>query len=84
MKLPIICLVCICNALTISQFKNERLPTIRRVAYDDKKYDKDIKSFMIDIDGTICKTKDSNYHESFNVSSNWHLCHVKGREAVLG
>tara|TARA_B100000035_G_scaffold314724_1_gene331943 strand:+ start:1080 stop:1583 length:504 start_codon:yes stop_codon:yes gene_type:complete len=64
MKLPIICLACICKALTISQFKNERLPTIRRVAYDDKKYDKDIKSFMIDIDGTICKTKDSNYHDS--------------------
>ena len=44
MKLIIINLACVCNGLIISQFKNEKLPTIRRVAYDDKIYNKAINS----------------------------------------
>ena len=48
----------------ISQNKNHRLPVIKRVAYCNRELNKDCKSFMIDIDGTICKTENSNYHDS--------------------
>lgn len=52
------------NSLTISQIQNHKLPLIKRVAYDDRKPIENSKSFMIDIDGTICKTENSDYHNS--------------------
>ena len=66
-------LLSLCKALTISQLKNDGLPNIRRVAYDERKLIKDSKKFMIDIDGTICKTEKSNYHGSIPIKKNIKL-----------
>ena len=66
-------LLSLCKSLTISQLKNDGLPNIRRVAYDERKLIKDSKKFMIDIDGTICKTEKSNYHGSIPIKKNIKL-----------
>ena len=44
--------------------KNTPLPTIRRVSSVSRLYANSTKSFMIDIDGTICSTKNSDYYNS--------------------
>lgn len=53
-----------CNALTISQIQNHKLPSIKRIAYDERKPIENSKSLIIDIDGTICQTENSDYHNS--------------------
>ena len=65
MRIYILYFAYIANSFSIiSQVKNHKLPVIKRVAYCNRELNKDCKSFMIDIDGTICKTENSNYHDS--------------------
>ena len=47
-------------------FTNECFPKVRRVSERDtkSKKSKDVKIYIIDIDGTICDTKNSDYHNS--------------------
>lgn len=44
--------------------KNTPLPTIRCVSSVSRLYTNATKSFIIDIDGTICNTKNSDYYNS--------------------
>ena len=59
----------ICNSLIISQIQNNKLPIIKRIAYDERKPTQNTKSIMIDIDGTICKTENSDYHKSIPIKN---------------
>lgn len=63
----------IVNLLIISQALGLHVRSYRRIAVVSRDLLPQKKVYMIDIDGTICYTKNSDYHNSIPIYKNIHV-----------
>ena len=71
MRYPTKILILFYSLLSNAFFMHEDFPRLR--IGEKKKLKNEMKVYMIDIDGTICETENSNYYNSIPINENIHV-----------